>query len=347
MSSLLEDRYRQVLRLLPADYRQAWEEDMVASFLEAAHTAAPDDPEGVEISRPTLAETASIAALAVRLRLGGAGAAPRPFAWGEAVRRFALVGLLAHAIGGLFGIVLAFWTVEQLPGAMPLTDTQPLFPSRWVALWSLSGLLWLPAYLAAVHGRHRAARVIAAVAFLPGLVGAIGRMTGDTSGVDIPQRVSWLVFDLLPVLALVAFGPDSPPMRARPWHLALPAGVALTVAVLLAADPRLGQDVHLLPLVDWPGLWCAGLLGLAVAHWSIERTRRSPVWPLTLVLLVAPVLVLRLVTLIDYVRFAASTDDATVPASIGTIQCVVLLAIGAAMAGVAARRLRAETLTAG
>jgi hypothetical protein len=33
--SRIEERYRFVLRLLPVSYRQRWEEDMVASFLES------------------------------------------------------------------------------------------------------------------------------------------------------------------------------------------------------------------------------------------------------------------------------------------------------------------------
>ena len=34
----LEDRYRRVLRLLPGYYRDKWEEDMVAAFLDSWHS---------------------------------------------------------------------------------------------------------------------------------------------------------------------------------------------------------------------------------------------------------------------------------------------------------------------
>ena len=40
--TVLEQRYRSLLRLLPGSYRKVWEEDMVASFLEAM---ARDDPD--------------------------------------------------------------------------------------------------------------------------------------------------------------------------------------------------------------------------------------------------------------------------------------------------------------
>jgi len=41
-TSELERRYRRLLRILPADYRAAWQEDMVTNFLESMHS---DDPE--------------------------------------------------------------------------------------------------------------------------------------------------------------------------------------------------------------------------------------------------------------------------------------------------------------
>ncbi|GAB1691936.1 hypothetical protein [Krasilnikovia sp. M28-CT-15] len=341
MSSLLEQRYRQVLRLLPADYRQAWGEDMVASFMQAAYAAAPDDPEGVEISRPGIGEAASIAALAVRLRLGGSGAAPRPFSWGEAVRRVALIGLLAQAVGALSGVVLMTWALKQLPGAMPLPDATPPFGGdRWQALWSFTGLLWLPAYLSAVHGHHRAARILTSVAFLPVLVTDVLRMTDATNGGVTTARVGWLIVNALPLLALVAFGPDAPRPRARPWLIALPVGTAATIAVALAAQPWPGREHLGLALADWPGLWSAGLIAAALALPVVRRGDRLPVWPLTLALLVPPVLALRVITVLDYARMGTYTHDTAEPVIVGTIQSVVLVIVGVILAGTATLRLR-------
>jgi hypothetical protein len=45
VSGNLERRYRRVLRLLPGWYRQQWEEDMVAAFLDSWLT------EGVNINQ--------------------------------------------------------------------------------------------------------------------------------------------------------------------------------------------------------------------------------------------------------------------------------------------------------
>ena len=39
----LEQRYRRVLRVLPGYYRDKWEEDMVAAFLDSWMTGDPDE----------------------------------------------------------------------------------------------------------------------------------------------------------------------------------------------------------------------------------------------------------------------------------------------------------------
>ncbi len=70
--SRLEERYRRVLRLLPAGYRRQWEDDMVAAFLETMQTGdAETDEYLADHGRPSLAEMTSILSLAVRLRIGG------------------------------------------------------------------------------------------------------------------------------------------------------------------------------------------------------------------------------------------------------------------------------------
>ena len=102
----LEQRYRRVLRLLPGYYRDKWEEDMVAAFLDGWMTGDPDeDSVTMEYDRPTRPEVASVIGLAARLYLGGTGAPRRYFAWGQAVRNAVLGVMLAHAAGGLDGLV--------------------------------------------------------------------------------------------------------------------------------------------------------------------------------------------------------------------------------------------------
>ena len=114
--TLLEARYRAVLRLLPATYREVWEEEMVATFLERVEHEDRDGADVPERLRPSWAETGSVVALAVRSRLGGIGAPARYLLWGEAVRRVALTGLLVHAVTTLVGVGFAFWHAGLLPG---------------------------------------------------------------------------------------------------------------------------------------------------------------------------------------------------------------------------------------
>jgi hypothetical protein len=69
----LEQRYRRVLRLLPGYYRDKWEEDMVAAFLDSWMTGDPDeDSVTMEFDRPSRQEVVSVIGLAARLYLGGA-----------------------------------------------------------------------------------------------------------------------------------------------------------------------------------------------------------------------------------------------------------------------------------
>ncbi|MFZ0191103.1 MAG: hypothetical protein WAL72_29635, partial [Streptosporangiaceae bacterium] len=85
MSGELERRYRRVLRLLPRYYREQWEQDMIGAFLDGWLTGDPELDEYISrVAWPGWAEVTSVAGLAVRLYLGGAGAPRRYFAWGQA-----------------------------------------------------------------------------------------------------------------------------------------------------------------------------------------------------------------------------------------------------------------------
>ncbi|MEV6294546.1 hypothetical protein AB0M41_29835 [Streptomyces sp. NPDC051896] len=100
MTTLLEARYRTVLRLLPAYYRREREEEMVETYLEDLDRDTQDQ------SRPTLGEVASIAALAVRSRLGAAGAPRRYVLLGSGARLFALAAVLFLAASAVVEPVL-------------------------------------------------------------------------------------------------------------------------------------------------------------------------------------------------------------------------------------------------
>jgi hypothetical protein len=336
MSSLLEDRYRRALRMLPAAYRQAWEEDMVATFLDRAYAADPDDPEGVELSSPSRAELASIAALAVRLRLGGAEAPPRSFAWGEAVRRVALMGLLAHAASALVAAAILVWVTHRLPGLSILPDVPPdWYPTTWDTLSTAGTLLWVPAYLSILHGHRRAARILALAAFTPALIFTAAELAGGP--VMLPfSTCAQLLFLATPILALAAFHRDAPPVEPRPWLVALPVGVALLFAVALLSQPAAGQN----PLIDPPGLWCVGLTVAAVIHLlasAAGRGSHTPPWPLALALLALAAFGLRAITLLEYLRFAA---PAPAFVALAAAEAAAVLIVAITLIALATRALR-------
>jgi hypothetical protein len=108
--SRLEERYRKLLRLLPMSYRQAWEEDMVAAFLESMTTGdAETDEYTADYGRPSRSEVASVVALAIRLRVDAPDAFPRLFVWGEAVRLATLMVALFKAVMAAGSIGLTAW----------------------------------------------------------------------------------------------------------------------------------------------------------------------------------------------------------------------------------------------
>jgi hypothetical protein len=341
--SRLEERYRFVLRALPASYREMWQEEMVATFLEGAQ---PDDPEDAdyvaEFGRPSWPEVASVLALAVRLRIGTAGAPPRYAAWGQAIRLVALVGLLSHAVLGTATVAIRLWLAGKLSWLpAPRTDWMSGMPADvWHAAWDLSGLLWVPPFLALLFGQWRVARALATLALLPGVVATVVVTVDGVVGNRPPLSVSrWLtlVLDVLFVLALAAFHRDAPAVRPRPWLIAfVVAAPVVPVSILLSASIE-----GALPLLDSPALGTLALLGGAAAHLAgplFGRPRRLA-WSHALALLAGAVLLLRVATLWDY-TVSAPADQRGLPMILGIVEAVALVAVGGLLALHTARALR-------
>lgn len=90
--TVLEQRYRRLLTLLPAGYRNAWEEDMVETYLSLADDEKPR-------RRVRMAEAWAVVSLAARLRLTGqSDAAVR---WRQAVGYVVLAILLFQFVAAL------------------------------------------------------------------------------------------------------------------------------------------------------------------------------------------------------------------------------------------------------
>jgi hypothetical protein len=154
-------------------------------------------------------------------------------------------------------------------------------------------------FVALVLGHYRLARGVALLAIVPDLVAVLqAQLTGNMPSPFGPWAY-FALFNLVPVLAMSAFGRDHPPVARRPWLLALPAFFLLVGVPLLAA----GWTGHTAWVPDFSGLCCllvaVGCLAHAPRAWS-RRATGSVVWSLTWTLLAAVAGVYRAVSLGDY-----------------------------------------------
>jgi hypothetical protein len=303
MSSDLERRYRRVLRLLPGWYRKQWEQDMVAAFLDGWLTGDPEADEYITwAAGPSWAEVVSVAGLAIRLRLGGPGT-PRRLAWGQAIRRAVLTVLLVHAVLAVNVLVLLVWG-RRLAGSLHVLPASLVFVSPgsvWPAVYYLVNVAWIVIFGSLALGHARTARVLAALAIVPGLVALLqAQLTGIMPAPFGPWPF-WVLLDLAPVLAMTAFHRDASPTAPRPWLLALPAGYLLVYGPLMALQAT-GNSAW---LPDFPGLCCVLVSLACLAHapraWPRRAAGTGP-WSLSLVLLAAVVGVYRLATLTGYLN---------------------------------------------
>ena len=227
----LEQRYRRVLRLLPRYYRDKWEEDMVAAFLDGWMTGDPDeDSVTMEYDRPTREEIVSVIGLAARLHLGGVGAPRRYFAWGQAVRNAVLGVMLAHAVWGL-GQLALFARSRHLIGWLP-----PPPGGFWPMLGYATGYAWIVVFVALLLADYRTARVARRPRRRRDRRQRAASAAGGHPGVAVRDWAYMVVIDVAPVLAMAAFHRDAPPVRRWPWLLALPAWYLLVSVPVLWAE---------------------------------------------------------------------------------------------------------------
>jgi hypothetical protein len=313
----LERRYRRVLRLLPASYRAAWEEEMVAAFLESMATTNPEDSEFLaEYGSPSRSEVASVAALAVRLRvplvqlrLGVPGAPPRYAASSDGVRRAALALVLLHASFATVGLGTMLWLLGLVPRVphAPVEWTQPGLIGRGYVTFTLLDLAWLVAYLALVFGYRRVAWWSACVAVATSVSNDIGRyvLGAARSFVTLPSTV---LFGGLLLVALLAFHRDAPALPVRRCLASLGAGIGMATGFLVLVDVVLAhlltdqRHVALNALLDWAGVYSVLLVAAAVPYLLVvlvRPARRGSPWSLAFALLAAAALGLRLVTLAE------------------------------------------------
>ncbi len=346
----LERRYRRVLQLLPGWYRDQWEEDMVAAFLDSWLTGDPETDAYIkEVAGPELAETASVAGLAARLYLTsvtdpatrlyriGAGALRRHWAWAQAVRGAVLAMVLVRAMQGLAELAYLAWVrhwVDWVPRA-PVNLLPRSVPGIWVLDGYVVDYAWIIVFLTLVLGYYRTARAIATVITITDLVWRLQHQITGKLLAPSQQWAYWVLFDVTLVLAMAAFHRDAPRAARWPWLLALVASLLL-VAVPLQALQLTGNGAW---VPDAPGVCCIlvslACLAQAPRAWS-RRSAGSGVWSLTLVLLASVAAAYRAVSLADFLH-----DPHMI--AVGVVE---LLMLAAATALVAPDAVRTGTATA-
>lgn len=343
MTSRLEERYRRVLRLLPASYRTRWEQDMVATFLASA--SADDDTEDAaylrDYGRPGIHEVLSVAALALRLRVGGVEAAPAARLWGDTLRSVALAGLLVQAVTSVIGIVLTLWLAGEA-ALLPAPPAGPAFylpTGLWRGALEFVGLFTVAGFVALVVGQPRPARWLAAVPLVIGWASTLHAAVTWPGGVFVTAWLMLLV-DTGLVLAIGAFHRDAPAVRRRPWFTASAVGLVLGAGYALVLLALLVRQEPFITLLDWPGL-CALTVSAAAITYLVARRcgmRLGPHWPLTLLLLAGAALVLRTVSVAEYAAQAVVPGAAVTACS---IEAILVLAACVPLAVLSRREVRA------
>ncbi|MEV6033748.1 hypothetical protein AB0L65_21510 [Nonomuraea sp. NPDC052116] len=330
--SLLEQRYRSVLRLLPASYRAEREEEMVDAFMELSGEA-PDEAN----PRPRWGEIASVLSLSLRVRLGGPGASPRFVAWGEAVRLVALLGLGYQAVGSVYQFL--YWRHALAFGTDVAWTGSPGSVERLVSIAvSAADLCSAVAFVAIMRGHVRTAKVTAVIGVTAPLVYTLIPMILAGPLTDRPlSEPATLVFTAAPVIALLmGFHSDITPRR-RSWAATLsPAAAGLAVLcgtwLLVALRPY---------NPDWPYLWLG--FGTTILVWAagavvVLARRSSPSWALAMTATGLLLLMVRLPLLENLPEGASWTMVCA--------QCAVLWVLSTALAWMGARGLLGASGTA-
>ena len=204
--------------------------------------------------------------------------------------------------------------------APPPAWTQGPTADLWHRLTDTAGLAWLLAYVALLLGHARIARWVAVLAFVPTAVSLLSHVFAPGSA---PNWFTWylLVLDGCTVLALTAFGRDTPAVRPRPWLLALPVATGLVLGLVFLPAPAPDSP----PLLDWAGL--CSVAYLVGAGWYAWRGSPRTGWAPALALLALAVVGLRISSIFDYATGMPFTDRSAL-IGIGLVEAAAVAAAG-------------------
>lgn len=278
----LETRYRRILRLLPRAYRQRRGEEMLGVLLDGA-------AEGQ--SWPRVSQVASLAALAVRLRVGAPGATRRAVACGEVLRRVALGGLLLQTL-----VYLTFLALEVLGMVDLLRHGGSLqwIDRGWLLGVAVDGFIALApagAFFAALTGRRRTGRVLA---LIPAAMVTASFAMAPAYTVASDYLALMALAYLSCAATILGFHRDAASViRDRRWRGAMLGASALLIACMVGGEATLGSiySAHAgttALLYRLEHLIYSPLGPALAAGFGLARVRRSSTWPAALLLLGLP-----------------------------------------------------------
>lgn len=287
----LEARYRRILTLLPAAYRERRGEEMLATLLDGAAGGR---------RWPSAGEVTSLAALAVRLRVGAPGGSRRAVAAGEVLRRTGLAGLFT------FGLWYAAIAVSNL---VALFSQRGYYARNivghtgtwWLTLGFVQPLVYLGAFTALVLGYRRIGRFLGVTQ----VALVVAKLVQDQYMIS-SDRTALLAVALLIVISIGwGFHRETPPLPSpRRW---LTVAAALTGFITIIAAVSSGIDFNVYTgqseVIDTIVRLVAGpMLPASAVVFGMVQARRSPIWPAALLLLGAPGLLLMPRAVVIYVE---------------------------------------------
>ncbi|MEE1804628.1 hypothetical protein PUR57_39135 [Streptomyces sp. JV176] len=352
--TLLETRFRTVLRVLPAYYRREREEEMVDTFLSDCE---PLDEE-IAFGRPGFREVTGVLALAVRSRLAGPEAPGRYAAYGRTARLVALFGVVALASVVLVGLLTDLavllagspfdrrLVLDALTGAA----ASGYGATAWSVATYVLPLGWIGACVALLAGRPRTAGPLAVGAALPQVVAVVRGLDGS------PLLGLTAASAALPCLVVAATLSAFPPGAPRP-EISGRVVEWLPPACLPVALASYLVGRHTPVFQDWAYGWTfltAGALWLVLrarAARSPARPARSvppdPAVPSALAVLGLPVLALGVVNLAFLVQAGAGAEGSPFAGAItvNAVQTGSIAVLEAVLLAAGLRALRREPRT--
>lgn len=255
----LEQRYRKMLRVLPSNYRARWENDMLATYLDAAAGRAATGSEAIP-TQPTRQERWDVWRLSARLWLSGDPASGKAFAWGQATRSLTLVGLLLHTLilavvfgaNGVRGLNHGVYTLIH-----PENYDHYVLWKEWLnASLLIPVALWYLTYRYAVRNKTKAWKTFSVLAYSSTAVAVLTSLAFKVhealaSEQPFSSQAFWILLSVGYLLVLAAltlacwaaFHTDAPAVATKKWVRTVElviGGGALAYFLLMVVIPMVG-----------------------------------------------------------------------------------------------------------